>query len=227
MPDGMHKALLPLPGGTTMLANAVDLYTGIGIKRFVFLTKQDTQNSVLSFVRSRKQRRVIYHHLSAPESFGKGAAVRYALVKRTIPNNTQFIVHNPDDVIVGAQRCDIITTAISRHLNFIEEGCIATLVSVEGTTYPYTSYESENNRITHIERHAFVSIKTHVGITIFSPAAAPYFLKNYLNDTTSDFEVTLFPLLARRGSLYLTTIPVGSWLSVNTQKELEQLRKML
>jgi len=224
--ENSNKNSYKLPNGDTMIEMTIRMYRDAGIKNFVALVYHKSE-TIIDLLGDGSKLGVNIKYSHDPEKpVGKGGAVLNALENKSIPENHNLIVHNPDDVILnynGSFPKDIV----SGHINGIKSGSIATVVVVENTPYSYTGMEIHDNKVVSIEMYPLIPIPTHIGVTIFSPKVYPYFRKLFDLTKKSDFESVLFPVLSKEEKLYATSISDNAWLAVNTLKAYNDLIKKL
>jgi len=225
-PEAIHKTMLRLPNGESMIERTIRMYQGAGFRDFVALVFHQAQSIVeLLGDGSHLDVRVTYSY--DPEiPVGRGGAVRNALENGSIPRTKSLIVHNPDDLIVrypGSFPVDVVAA----HLAGLTQGAIATAVVVEGARTAYTGFGIRNGIVEEVQPYPLVPIPAHVGVTVFAPSIYDYFLGLFNLTEKSDFEGVLFPILASERKLYSAIIPDDCWLAVNDPKAFRQLTGLM
>lgn len=221
-PQAIHKTILRLPNGETMIERTIGMYREAGFRDFVALVFHQAHSIVESLGDgSRLGVRVTYSHDPAVP-VGRGGAIRHALDRGAIPRTKSLIVHNPDDVIVRhAERFP--RDIVAAHLAGMRQGAIATAVVVEGARTAYTGFGIRNGMVEEVAPYPLVPIPAHVGVTVCSPAIYAYFDRLFSATEKSDFEGVLFPILAGERRLYSAIVPDDCWLAVNDAKALGRL----
>jgi NDP-sugar pyrophosphorylase family protein len=80
-----------------------------------------------------------------------------------------------------------------------------------------------DNKVVDTKMYPFIPVPAHVGITLFSPEAYPYFREHFSLTEKSDFENILFPILANEGKLWSAGLTRGVLIAVNDAKSYKQL----
>jgi len=210
-----HKTLLSV-NRETLIERIIKMYRDAGIKDFVALVFHQA-DSIKNILKDGAELgvRVRYSH-DPGKPVGKGGAILNALQQGILSKDKHIIVHNPDDQVVLPNFADHV---ITQHL--AGKG-LGTVVVVEGTDYAFTGMKITESKVSQIEMYPFIPIPTHIGVTVFSKEALPYFEKLFDLEQKADFEKVLFPLFARDNQLAAAVIPKGSWYSINNPKELKK-----
>jgi NDP-sugar pyrophosphorylase family protein len=223
---GVQKNALRLPDGDTMLARTIRMYRDAGFRDFVALVFYYADSVIQALGDGDAIGvRIRYSHDPAIP-VGRGGAIRNALDNGSIPADRYLIVHNPDDVIArypGSFPADIVAA----HLAGERQGMIATAVMVDGARVPYTGMRIRGGVVEEVIPYPFVPVPAHTGITLFSPAAYPYFRQLFDMTRKVDFESVLFPLLSAERKLQASVIPNQYWLQVNDPKSLDKLADLV
>ena len=219
---GLHKTSIPLPGNDTMMERTIRLYMRSGLGRFLVLLYHHGE-SITKVLGDGSERGIDVRYSWDPgRPVGRGGAILHALNSGKISERDNMIVHNPDDQILGYVG-DFARTIVKGHLVGRDRGAIATAVVVRGTHYEFSGMKVDGGMVSELESYPFIPIPTHIGVTVFSPEAYPYFRRTFDLSRKTDFEGILFPKLVRQNKLWSVEIPTGSWLSVNTPKALKKL----
>lgn len=223
---GVHKAAFKLPNGQTMIERDIDLYRELGFQNFLLLVHYQA-HSLINLLGDGSKLGINITYSHDPERpVGKGGAVKHALKQGLILETSYIIVHNPDDQLVS-NGADIIKNAIAAHLAHEKRGAIATALMTEGTPYAFTGFEVKDDFVTSVEMYPFIKMPTHMGMTIFSPAAGVWFDRLINLNKKTDFESVIYPALKNEKKLAAHFIPNESWVSVNDEKGLKSLIKAL
>lgn len=224
--EPVHKNIFKLPNGDTMIEMAIRMYKASGLTKFVALVYSEAESIVQALGDGSSLGVEIAYSYDPGKPVGKGGAVKNALEGGVLSAGQYFIVHNPDDVILGCEKT-FPRDIISGHLEGESKGTLATVVVVEETPYPYTGMKVTKNIVDQIEMYPMIPVPTHIGVTVFSPRIAPYFIENFDYEHRADFESVLFPILSKEKKLYATSIPNNCWLAVNNPKSYKELLKAL
>jgi len=221
-----NKNAYKLPNGDSMIEMTIRMYRDAGIKNFVALVYHKSETIIdLLGDGSSMGVNITYSH-DPKKPVGKGGAVLNALLNKSIAEDKNLIVHNPDDVILNFNG-SFPRHIASGHLEGIANGNLATVVVVEETPYTYSGMKIQNNKVTQIEMYPMIPLPTHIGVTIFDPKTYSYFKKLFSLTEKTDFEKVLFPVLSNEHKLYSVSIPNDNWLAVNNLKAYNQLIDML
>lgn len=216
-----NKSAFELPNGDTMIEMCIRMYREAGFKRFVALVFHNA-HSIENRLGDGSSLGVEILYSYDPETpVGKGGAVLNALENGSIPEAHNLIVVNPDDVILNFP--DFPRYIGQAHLEGVASGAVATAVLGLGQAYHATGMMVVDNKVTDAQMYPFIPVPAHVGITLFSPAAYPYFRQHFSLTEKSDFENVLFPILAGEGKLWSAGLTRGLWIAVNDAKSYKQL----
>lgn len=225
-PAGVHKSVLPLPSGDTMLGRTVRMYRDAGFGDFLALVSFRAQ-SIESYLGNGSTFGVNVTYSYDPVSpVGRGGAIRHALDTGAIPQSKHLIVHNPDDVIVnypGNFPGDLVAT----HRSVIAQGVKATAVMTDGLPATYTGMLVRNGVVEEVMQYPKLPVPAHVGVTMFSPDVYPLFEELFDLKQKMDFEAVLFPRLVEERSLYTMFMPSECWLQVNDPRGWDAMIKRL
>ncbi|HMS93589.1 MAG TPA: NDP-sugar synthase [Candidatus Saccharibacteria bacterium] len=216
-----NKSAFELPNGDTMIEMCIRMYRDAGFKRFVALVFHNA-HSIEERLGGGSSLGVEIIYSYDPEiPIGKGGAVLNALENGSIPESHNLIVTNPDDVILHFP--DFPEYISSAHLEGVRNGAVATAVLGQGQAYHSTGMMVVDNKVVDTKMYPFIPVPAHVGITLFSPHAYPYFRQLFSLTEKSDFENVLFPLLAGEDKLWSAGLTRGTWIAVNDAKTYKQL----
>jgi len=224
--QNVNKAALKA-GGESMIERTLGMYARAGVRKVVALVFHQAQ-SVMDILGDGSRFGLAISYSMDPEKpVGKGGAILTAIERGLVPENRPFIVHNPDDQIVGIQD-KFPALVFSRHRAFVKRGALATAVCVPWTEYAYSAFVTKKNGMaSSAAMYPRVEKPTHIGVTLFEPGAIAAFRK--LIDLTKkvDFESVVLPWLAKRGKLGIATVPTDSWIPVNDLKGYKKLEAAL
>ena len=216
-----NKSAFELPNGDTMIEMCIRMYAAAGFTHFVALVFHNA-HSVEERLGDGLSLGVKIVYSYDPEiPVGKGGAVLNALENGSIPEDHNLIVVNPDDVVLDFP--DFPRYIGEAHLEGANSGAIATAVLGLGQAYHSTGMMVVDNKVVDTKMYPFIPVPAHVGITLFSPAAYPYFRQHFSLTEKSDFENILFPILAGENKLWSAGLTRGLWIAVNDAKSYKQL----
>lgn len=216
-----NKTAFELPNGDTMIEMCIRMYRDMGFKNFVALVFHNA-HSIENRVGDGSALGVNITYSYDPEiPIGKGGAVLNALENGTIPETHNLIVANPDDVVLHFPEFPRYIS--EAHIEGAQQGAIATAVLGLGQAYYWTGMMVNDNKVVDTKMYPFIPVPAHVGITLFSPKAFPYFRQHFSLTEKSDFENILFPVLATEGKLWSAGLTKGLWIAVNDAKTYKQL----
>ena len=216
-----NKSAFELPNGDTMIEMCIRMYAAAGFKRFVPLVFHNAHSIEERLGDGSKFGVEIVYSYDPEIPIGKGGAVLNALENGSIPETHNLIVANPDDVVLHFP--DFPRYISQAHLEGTAQGAIATAVLGQGQAYHSTGMMVVDNKVVDTKMYPFIPVPAHVGITLFSPDAYPYFRQNFSLTEKSDFENILFPILASENKLWSAGLTRGLWIAVNDAKSYKQL----
>jgi len=221
----MPKCMLDIHGYKLIdicLSNLIS----IGIKDYVFLLgyKHEVVEAYISDYYSNLNKRI---SIDAGSGWGKGKAIKYAIVNNSIDKSKRSLIIFPDDLLL---KNDIYNEFIEEHIsNVNKHGILASVILVSGTVYPYgVAKLSENNLIYEFEEKPFIRLPTNIGFYLFEPQVYDIINDNIdLYDPKSiELESSIMPLLAKKRKLYGFVINSSYWKPINTKKEYEEVLKI-
>ena len=214
--ENIHKNAFELPNGDTMMQMTIRMYRQAGFQKFLALVAHSAQ-SIIDLLGDS-----VEYCFDPEKPSGKGGAIRHAFETGKLSNEDYFIVHNPDDIILGEP--DFPRKIMESHVG---HGGSATIVVCEGTPYTYTGMQIDEGKVTEVEMYPFIPIPTHIGVTVFSPRLKGLFEKTFEYGKKADFEKILLPKLSDEGKLYAVGVPFESWVPVNNLKNYKLLLERL
>jgi mannose-1-phosphate guanylyltransferase len=219
------KALLEV-GGEPLIDRCVEFFASCGYRDFVFLLGQghaEVQKHI-----GNGSAYQIKPTFSVDEEVGQGRAnsMLQALRSGKINPRRRSIVAFPDDVFTDES---LPVRLILEHLHGVEsQGIYASLVLTRGRQWPYgVGTVDESGLIRKFEEKPFIQQATSVGLYVFEPKVYELMERYSRSNTKWGIEDTLIPKMAEAGKLYSVFVPANSWLPVNTQKDLEQAKRIL
>ncbi len=221
-----HKTALELPDGETLVARTIHGYASTGIKQFVLLTGINAESVIESTKHLEKEGLEIKYSPDPGKPVGRGGAILNAILKGFIPRESNSIVHNADDQVLGYPG-DFVVDICRAHINHKKNGGWITAVVAKSTPYPYTGMQISRGKVVNITTTPAIPVPTHIGVTIMSPIVYSKFDELFNLTEKKDFEGYLFPILALQDKLFGFGVPGNCWYPVNNPKEYDNLVKVL
>jgi NDP-sugar pyrophosphorylase family protein len=222
---GINKAVIKA-GRETLIERTIQLYTRAGIRRFVVLVFHRAASIRRVLGDGRKLGISVAYSMDPARAVGKGGAILHALKRGVLAAGSRFIVHNPDDQIVGIDRT-FARSILAAHASAVRRGAWGTAVGVPSTEYPYTSLTVRGGMAVSARMYPEVPVPAHIGVTILEPAALACFRRLIRTGKKVDFESIVLPWLARRGKLGYAEIPPRARIPVNDMKSYKKLVKAI
>lgn len=213
-----QKALLPLPGGESLIGRLVRQYAEAGFLEVVALVNHDGK-AVEEHLGDGAQSgvRVAYSYDPEPTGSGRTGAMVHAMDRGLLRVDRTVIVHNGDCHLMRYPGC-FPHDLLRAHLRAAQaRGAAATLAAVEGTPYPYTGMSIDDGMVTDVEMYPLIPVPTHTGITALSPQALVSLREN-ARQSKQNFERDMFPRWAAEGRLAAMVIPHEQWVAVDDRK---------
>lgn len=214
-------------GGETMVERTLGMYARAGARKVVALVFHQAQSVMDALGDGSRFGLSITYSLDPEKPVGKGGAILTAVERGFVPEDRPFIVHNPDDQVVGiADRFPALV--YRRHRALARRGALATAVCVPWTEYAYSAFVmGRNGMASQAAMYPRVEKPTHIGVTLFEPGAVKIFRKLIDLSRKVDFESVVLPWMAKRGKLGIALVPTESWIPVNDLKGYNKLVKAL
>lgn len=195
-----------------------------GFKEYVFLLGYKHEE-VLGYIKRYRNMKMRYS-VDANTNWGKGKALKYAVLNHTIDRNKRALVTFPDDIILDSF---VYKRLIEEHINAVKKyDILATVMLVSGIRYPYgVAKLAENNLIYEFEEKPFIEIPTNIGIYLFEPKVYDLVMSEIDLDYPGSLELenTVMPILAKEKRLNGFIIDAKKWLPINTKKDYEYALK--
>jgi len=224
--QGVNKAALKA-GGISLTGRTISMYATAGVKKVVLLVFHKAQSVMDDLGDGSRFGVSITYSLDPERPVGKGGAILTAIERGFVPEDRPFIVHNPDDMIVRITD-KFPSLILSRHRAHVRQGALATAVCVPWTEYAYSAFVmNRKGMATAAAMYPRVERPTHIGVTVFEPAAIKVFRRLIDLSKKVDFESVVLPWLAKKGKLGIGLIPTESWIAVNDQKSYNKLLGVL
>ncbi len=223
------KCLLQVRG-KTLVDKCIESLTKEGFRQFVFLVGHQHQ-LVMEHIGDGAKYGIEARYSIDPVTsvgWGKGKAINYALRNSSIDRSRRSLVLFPDDIILEN---DIYSRFMTAHLDGMRSrGCLASIVLVPGTEYPYGVAEVDvSGLILDFKEKPLISKPTSIGIYLFEPQVYEVIERtiDLQAPDAIELESVALPFLARERRLEGFFIDSNTWLPVNTVKEYERLLKVL
>ena len=192
-----HKTALSLPDGETIISRTIRLYASSGLKKFVLLVGVNAE-SVIESTKHLEQSGLEIRYCPIPgKPVGRGGAILNAIQQGFISCETNAIIHNADDQIVGYPG-NFLADICRAHINHQKAGGWVTAVMTLSTPYAYTGMQVSNGRVINISATPMIPVPTHIGVTVMSPDVYPRFTELFNLTEKKDFEGYLFPFWRRK-----------------------------
>jgi ribonuclease HI len=221
-----NKNVLLIKDNLTIIERTVLMYRGVGIKNFVVLVYHNA-DSVKDVLGDGSKFGVNIKYSFPDKPVGRGGAVLNALKKEILPKTAFSICHNPVDQIIDYP--DFSKDVLRQHWhNYYNKQVPATIVVSVETPYHFTGMQITDNLVQEISMYPMIPVPAHVGVTCFSPEIYQYFDDLFnLEDSNTDFESVLFPVLAAERKLAAFGIDYHQWIPIKDNKQLQMLRQKL
>jgi NDP-sugar pyrophosphorylase family protein len=212
--------------GTTLLDRCIDFFASCDFREFVFLLGHG-HREVLEHI-GDGSRYSIQARSSVDKAVGGGRAksLLQALRSGTVDADKRSIITFPDDIFTDESMP--IRLLLSHLYGVANFNTVASIVLSRGYRWPYgVATLDESGRVKKFEEKPFISEPTSVGLYLFEPSVYKVLKEEAEASRPFGIEEQIIPRLAGEGRLYGILISPQSWLPVNTQKDLEQVEKIL
>lgn len=220
------KAMLEL-GGKPLIDHCIEQYGSCGFKDFVLLLKYLHEKIEKHIGSGSKYGIRVKYSIEPRDGMGKGKALKYALKTGVIDQKKRCILCFPDDILLDKT---LPIRLLLHHLYGVEKfGCMATMLFVSGTEYPYGVAKSDKDGIiTEFMEKPFIHELTSTGICIFEPSAYKLIEKtiNLEEEGPVDYVYATLPVMAEKRNIFSMVVPSCCWVPINTQKEYENAVKI-
>lgn len=221
------KALLEV-AGKPLIDWCIEYFAGCGFREFVLLVGKGADEVMRHVGDGGRYGVEVRYSVDPPlPAVGKGKALKHALEEGVVDAGRRALIAFPDDLFLDES---LPLRLLLHHLEGVGRGALATAVFAWGLEYPYGVAELDGDgRVRRFVEKPVVDFYTSTGLYVFEPQV--YGLVLELVDMGSpkpvEFEQVVLPVLAERGQLYSMVVPRGTWLPVNTLKELELAEEAL
>jgi len=230
MSDSNLPKALQKVAGKTLIDWCIEFYAKHGLKKFIILVgylHEDVENYVGDG--SRYGVNVKYSvDPQGVEKIGKGKAFKHAIQTGKIDLNKRAIIAYPDDIFLDE---NLPTDLLKKHLEIKDSrSIIATIVCTSGIEYPYGVVLSyDGNVVDEFFEKPVMQIPTNTGLFVVEPEVYNMVEENVEMESEEaiEFERIVLPKVVKTGKLNRMLIPTGTWIPVNTQKELENAERIL
>jgi NDP-sugar pyrophosphorylase family protein len=215
--------------GKALIDWCIEFYAKHGFKNFVLLVGH-LHEAIEEYVGDGSKYGVDIKYSVDPEieKIGKGKALKHAIQTGKIDLNKRAIITYPDDIFLVD---DLPLSLLRTHLEMRKKkGIIATVVCVSGIEYPYgVALTHDGDIVDEFFEKPILQVPSTIGLYLIEPEVCKVIEEKVDMglDKTIEFEKVVLPEIARIKKLGRMLIPAGSWIPVNTQKELESAEKVL
>lgn len=218
---GVPKPLIPL-NGEPLIDRCIRYLAENGFRRFIVLTRHE---EVARHVGDGSRYGVELEVCMDPplRRVGKGKALKHAVLQGAVDASKRAFIAFPDDLFLDRT---LPIRFLSSHLEAVRKLNVwASAAAVCGLRLPYGVIELDPRGLAvKFEEKPVLRIYASVGLYILEPPAIEKLLEivDMSAQEAVEFEESLLPKLAEQGKLHAFTIPQGTWLPINTLKELEE-----
>jgi NDP-sugar pyrophosphorylase family protein len=224
LPKALHVV-----AGKTLIDRCIETYARSGFKDIVLLTGY-LHEKIEDYVGDGSKYGVDVKYCVDPpiKSVGKGKALKNAIQRGAINLNKRAIISYPDDVFIHE---NLPLACLKKHLELKEKrNVLATVVCAKGVEFPYgvpLSYDGEI--VDEFFEKPIAFIPSATGLCIIEPPVYKIIEERVDMDDENpvEFESVVLSYLAKNRMLGRFSIDVGTWISINTQKERETAEKIL
>jgi mannose-1-phosphate guanylyltransferase len=219
---------LQVVAGKTLIDRSIEFYARHGFKDFVLLTGFLHEEIEKHVGDGSKYGVSIRYCVDPPiKKVGKGKALKNAIQQKAIDLDKRAIIAYPDDLFLDE---DLPLKLLGKHLELRVRNVLATLACVEGIEYPYgvaLAYDGEI--VEEFFEKPIALIPSTIGLYVIEPDVYSVIEEKVdMNDEKAvELESVVFPHLAKNKKLGRFLVKVGTWIPINTQKELETAERVL
>ncbi len=215
--------------GKTLLDLCIEYYRNNGFKEYVVLVGHKHDEIREHLGNGEKYGVEIKYSVDPPlEKIGKGKALKHAIETGVVDKHRRALIAFPDDIFLEPA---LPLKLLIHHLEGVRtRNTLATTVLAAAVDYPYGVAEvDENNLVVNFTEKPVIKMYTSTGLYMFEPKVYDLIIDmiDMNADKALEFEQVVLPELARRKRIYALIIPKGTWLPVNTLKELERAEAVL
>ncbi len=225
--ENINKVMIAIDGKESMIERAIREYAEAGVKKFAILTGflADVVEEHLGDG-SRWGVEIKYSQDPGGRKVGNAGAILHALNNGTIDDQCTAIVHNPDDMVIGLDRC-YCDVFLEGHLKARKNKCIVTFIVVPETPFQYSGMIIQKGKVVDVMKYPPIAVPAHTGITVFNPEVYDYFRRLVSLEVESSFENVVCPVLADEDRVFAINIPSECWVPVNDMKGIEKAKKAM
>lgn len=222
----LPKALLKV-GDKPLLYYFIKKYTSLGFKDFKFLLGYKGQD-IINYIENENFNINAVFSIEPENIKGKAKAVKYALENGKIDRKKRAFIAFPDDYFFNP---NLPIEFLLRHISGVEiYKTFVTICYTVGTKYAFGVSEINSEHIVgNFEEKPFIRKNTNTGLYIVEPEFFDEVEKSIDLNLAENIEIekSIFPALALKQKIFSMIIPFSFWVSVNTTKELKELREKL
>ncbi len=215
--------------GKTLIDLCIEYYKNNGFKEYVVLVGHKHDQIIEYLGEGGRHGVKIKYSIDPPvRKVGKGKALKHAIETGVIDRRRRALIAFPDDIFLEPA---LPLKLLIHHLEGVRtRNTLATTVLAAAVDYPYGVAEvDENNLVVSFTEKPVIKLYTSTGLYMFEPKVYDMIvdLIDMKADKALEFEQVILPALAKQKRIYALVIPRGTWLPVNTLKELEKAENML
>ncbi len=222
------KALLELKDNLTLLDYEINLYKNVGFKDFVFLLGKFHEQIIEHLERKKYIREInIQISIDKEEGFGKGKALKWAVMNKKVDFKKRAIITFPDDLKLDKF---FPIKLLIEHIEAVNRyNVLGTVTLTNSIEFPFgvATIDSSGKIINFIEK-PLVNTLTSIGVYCFEPEIFDIIDKeiDISQKGSIEFENTILPKLASEGKLKAFIVDHSIWIPVNDIKAYEKARQI-
>jgi mannose-1-phosphate guanylyltransferase len=221
----MPKAMLEV-GGKPLIQQCIEQYRDCGFKNFVLLLRYHHEK-IENFIGDGTKFGINVKYSIEPEDgMGKGKALKYALEIGAIDKNKRSFICFPDDIILDDK---MPLRMLLHHMHGVDRfKCMATIVFVSGTDYPFgVGRVDKDGIVSEFREKPFIQELTSTGMYVLDPDVYELIKKtvDLKEEGPIEFENSTLPVMAEMKRIYSMVLSPDCWVPINTQKEYESAVK--
>lgn len=223
------KCMLEI-SGKKLIDMSIESLTKEGFRDFVFMLGHKAELVMEHIGDGRKYGIKATYSVDPANAigWGKGKAIKHALVTNKIDTSKRSLVVFPDDIVLEDK---IFSRLLMHHAESMRKNATsATIVLVPGTEYPYGVADvDESGIVLKFTEKPMVNVATSIGMYAFEPDTYDIIRDKIDLDEPRpvEFESIVLPHLAKEQKLASMFIDTKNWVPINTIKEYENAIKVL
>ncbi len=222
------KALLEISKDFTLLDYEINLFKNCGFRDFIFLLGKYHEQIIEHLERKRYYKEInIEISIDKEEGFGKGKALKWAIMNKKIDLKKRAIISFPDDLKLD--KFLPLKLLIEHSQNVSKFGIVGTVTLTNGIEFPFgVAIINEIGKIVKFIEKPLMNTLTSIGLYCFEPEI--YDIIDRQIDLYSkgaiEFEDVILPLLAQEGKLKAFIVDHSIWIPINDLKAYEKAKKI-